>query len=155
MQLPAASDSFGPASAQDRMSGSELSRSAATAARENDVRGREAQKQGTRRRSGRIVAGPPAVPEDRFPGLKLGPLLGQGSYGSVFRGTYQGHAVAVKVREVCCPVTACSGLLCYQILATLWCHLPRFQSVNRCSGEGEIRTHVRGCHCKSLGSFEQ
>ena len=57
-----------------------------------------AQGQGRRRSPSRTPSGPPPVPEDRFPGLKLGPLLGQGSYGQVFRGTYQGEAVAVKVR---------------------------------------------------------
>ncbi len=41
----------------------------------------------------------PEVTEDAEPlkGLVLGPLLGQGSYGRVYRARWQGSAVAVKV----------------------------------------------------------
>ena len=36
------------------------------------------------------------VPE-HFPGMKLGHLLGKGSYGRVFRGTWRGQTIAAKV----------------------------------------------------------
>lgn len=39
---------------------------------------------------------PAVVPKD-FEGLELGPLLGKGSYGRVYRGCYHGEEVAVKV----------------------------------------------------------
>ncbi|KAK9834909.1 hypothetical protein WJX81_007916 [Elliptochloris bilobata] len=34
-----------------------------------------------------------------FPGLELGKLFGQGSYGRVYRGTYSGRTIAVKMVE--------------------------------------------------------
>ena len=42
-----------------------------------------------------------------FPGLELGFVLGRGAFGSVFRGTYNGEPVAVKVGGSCrnCPST--------------------------------------------------
>ena len=39
----------------------------------------------------------PAVVPKEFEGLELGPLLGKGSYGRVYRGVYHGEEVAVKV----------------------------------------------------------
>ena len=36
-----------------------------------------------------------------FPGLELGFVLGRGAFGSVFRGTYNGEPVAVKVTAAC------------------------------------------------------
>ncbi len=50
-------------------------------------------------------------------GLVLGPLVGKGAYGRVYRGVYQGAPVAVKVREgctLCAPrvvVGGCAALL--------------------------------------------
>lgn len=35
-----------------------------------------------------------------FDGLELGPLLGKGGYGRVFRGIWYGQRVAVKVRRL-------------------------------------------------------
>ena len=48
----------------------------------------------------------PPVP---FPGLDLHEVLGRGSYGRVFRGTYDGVPVAVKV---CLRVSLCPGMPC-------------------------------------------
>lgn len=42
-----------------------------------------------------------------FPALELGPLLGRGSYGRVYRGKHLGRPVAVKVRD---PLRACVNL---------------------------------------------
>jgi len=39
-------------------------------------------------------------PQTPIPGLELGPLLGKGSFGRVYRGKYKGNNVAVKVRPV-------------------------------------------------------
>ena len=39
---------------------------------------------------------PDAVP---FEGVTLGPPVGRGSFGRVYRGTWDGRAVAVKVRH--------------------------------------------------------
>ena len=41
----------------------------------------------------------PAVPF-ALKGLELGPIVGKGSYGSVYRGSYQKQHVAVKVRSL-------------------------------------------------------
>ena len=46
--------------------------------------------------------------EPPFPDLELGMLLGKGSYGSVYRGTFNGQPCAVKVISPC-PSAACSS----------------------------------------------
>lgn len=38
-----------------------------------------------------------------FDQVQLGPLLGSGSYGRVYRGTWRGAQVAVKARRRCGP----------------------------------------------------
>ena len=45
----------------------------------------------------------PAVVPKEFEGLELGPLLGKGSYGRVYRGVYRGEDIAVKVWAQHCP----------------------------------------------------
>ena len=46
----------------------------------------------------RRTQAPAMVP---FKSLQLGPLLGRGSYGRCYRGSYKGQPVAVKVRPAC------------------------------------------------------
>ena len=53
---------------------------------------------GSRPLSGALM---PTVP-DALEGLELGPIVGKGSYGSVYRGSYQKQHVAVKVRHKRC-----------------------------------------------------
>ncbi|KAK9868321.1 hypothetical protein WJX84_010923 [Apatococcus fuscideae] len=51
------------------------------------------------------------VTEDIFASVSLGPLLGKGSFGKVFRGTWQGMTVAVKILEkVLQPADRVGGL---------------------------------------------
>jgi hypothetical protein len=52
---------------------------------------------------------PAAVPKE-FEGLELGPLLGKGSYGRVYRGVYHGEEVAVKVGSTKYVPDLCAGL---------------------------------------------
>ena len=44
-----------------------------------------------------------------FEGLELGPLLGKGGYGRVYRGIYCGRRVAVKVRHLHARLRAASA----------------------------------------------
>jgi hypothetical protein len=49
--------------------------------------------------SGMMLA-PRMVHKSPIPDLVLGPLLGKGGYGKVFRGLHKGQEVAVKVRNI-------------------------------------------------------
>lgn len=40
---------------------------------------------------------PNLMPEHPFDDVELGPLLGQGSFGKVYRGLWHGMQIAVKV----------------------------------------------------------
>ena len=44
---------------------------------------------------------------EQFPGMKLGHLLGKGSYGRVFRGSWRGQTIAAKVRRPATHVHCC------------------------------------------------
>lgn len=47
-----------------------------------------------------LAFGPQMMHKSPIPDLVLGPLLGKGGYGKVFRGLHKGQEVAVKVRAV-------------------------------------------------------
>jgi hypothetical protein len=47
-----------------------------------------------------LAFGPRLVHKSPIPDLVLGPLLGKGGYGKVFRGLHKGQEVAVKVRNI-------------------------------------------------------
>ena len=55
--------------------------------------------------------------ETVLPRLELGKLLGQGSYGRVYRGTYNGKIIAVKARHA--PFLAKPWLATHPKLETL------------------------------------
>ena len=76
--------------------------------------------------------------KEPFEGVVLGPLLGKGSFGRVYRALWDGNPVAVKVRTLCfrpsvsrgsCPrlnsppvlVPICSLLASQAACARLWC----------------------------------
>lgn len=48
---------------------------------------------------------------EAFEDVQLGPLLGQGGFGKVYRGLWSGAAVAVKVGQPCCACCACCAYL--------------------------------------------
>ena len=56
----------------------------------------------------------PAIVPKEFEGLELGPLLGKGSYGRVYRGAYHGEEVAVKVGSSENVLGSCAGCSIHQ-----------------------------------------
>jgi hypothetical protein len=73
---------------------------AGSCAAEGWVPQQQQQQEQLTRESG-LAYGPRLMPhKSPFPDLVIGPLLGKGGYGRVFRGLHEGQQVAVKVRLV-------------------------------------------------------
>jgi hypothetical protein len=91
----------------------------------------------------------PAVVPKEFEGLELGPLLGKGSYGRVYRGVYHGEEVAVKVGSSETLLASCAGCSSRQP-ALDRCPDSLMWQLKLCAASARLPClyrHATGCQC--------